>query len=50
MGKIRDAEVMPVLGRKTSDWELERGMFCFLARAVWNGVSLLLIWEREERE
>ena len=24
MGKKRDAEVMPVLGRKTSDWELKR--------------------------
>ena len=28
----------------------KRGMFCFSARAVWNGVSLLLSWEREERE
>ena len=24
MGKMRDAEVMPLLGRKSSDWELER--------------------------
>ena len=50
-GRMRNTEVLLLLGTKPSGWEvLRKGSPAFLAVPVWGGASTSLNWEGHERE
>lgn len=45
--RLRDVDILPVLGRLPSSWELEEREPCVPGCAFWKGVSISLRWRSE---